>query len=70
MATGRHPNVVMFMGLCLDPVCVVTDFCPRGSLSDVIKKAAANATFAHQMDWPKRLSMAMDAAKVHRAALC
>ena len=24
MATVRHPSVVMFMGLCLDPVCVVT----------------------------------------------
>ena len=60
MAAIRHPNVVMFMGLCLAPVCVVIEFCPRGSLSDVIQKAA----FAQQLPWPKRLTMALDAAKV------
>ena len=73
MSHIRHPNIVMFMGLCLNPVCVITEFCARGSLLDVLKKAATSATFAQQMDWPRRLSMAMDAAKVahlilHRAA--
>lgn len=64
MAAIRHPNVVMFMGLCLNPVCVVTEFCARGSLSDVIRKAATSAIFAQLLDWPKRLSMALGAAKV------
>ena len=64
MATIRHPNVVMFMGLCLNPVCVVTEFCARGSLSDVIRKAATSKIFAQLLDWPKRLSMVLDAAKV------
>ncbi|KAA6419342.1 MAG: kinase [Trebouxia sp. A1-2] len=63
MAAIRHPNVVMFMGLCLNPVCVVTEFCVRGALSDVIEKAASDAAFAQQLPWPKRLSMALDAAK-------
>jgi len=56
--------VVMFMGLCLAPVCIVIEFCPRGSLSDVIQKAASDGAFAQQLPWPKRLSMALDAAKV------
>ena len=60
----RHPNVVMFMGLCLAPVCIVIEFCLRGSLSDVIQKAASDGAFAQQLPWPKRLSMALDAAKV------
>ncbi len=64
MAAIRHPNVVMFMGLCLNPVCVVTEFCARGSLSDVMRKAATSAIFAQLLDWPKRISMALDAAKV------
>ena len=64
MAAIRHPNVVMLMGLCLSPVCIVTEFCARGSLSDVIRKAASSAVFAQQLDWPRRLTMAMDAAKV------
>ena len=64
MAAIRHPNVVLFMGLCLGPVCIVTESCARGSLSDVISKAAANPAFGQQLDWPKRLGMALDAAKV------
>lgn len=46
MAAIRHPNVVLLMGLCLNPVCVVSEFCARGSLSDVIKKAATSKIFA------------------------
>ena len=65
MGAVRHPNIVLFMGLCLNPVCIVTEFCARGSLSDVLRKAAANKVFAQQLDWVKRLTMAMDAAKVH-----
>ena len=60
----RHPNVVMFMGLCLQPPCIVTEFCARGSLFDVLRKARTSQGFAQQLDWSKRLSMALDAAKV------
>ena len=24
----RHPNVILFMGVCLEPPCVVTGGCP------------------------------------------
>ena len=64
MAALRHPNVVMFMGLCLEPPCIVTEFCARGSLYDVLKKARTSPALAQQLDWSKRLSMALDAAKV------
>ena len=78
MAALRHPNVVMFMGLCLEPPCIVTEFCARGSLYDVLKKARTSSAFAQQLDWSKRLTMALDAAKVwhqltvqhHGASLC
>ena len=74
MAALRHPNVVMFMGLCLEPPCIVTEFCARGSLYDVLKKARGSPAFAQQLDWSRRLSMALDAAKVdhasEKAALC
>ena len=64
MAALRHPNVVMFMGLCLEPPCIVTEFCARGSLYDVLKKARGTPAFAQQLDWSRRISMALDAAKV------
>lgn len=29
MAAIRHPNVVLFMGVCLDPPCMVTEVRPK-----------------------------------------
>ena len=85
MAAMRHPNVVMYLGVCADPPLVVTEYCARGSLCDVLKRArsaainaaaaaspggngcnvaaAAAAAAAAALDWPRRLAMALDAAK-------
>lgn len=64
MAALRHPNIVLFMGVCLDPPCVVSEWCARGSLFDVLQKARKNSALAPQLDWTRRLNMALDAAKV------
>ena len=66
MAALRHPNIVLFMGVCLDPPCVVSEWCARGSLYDVLSKARKNANLAPQLDWTRRLNMALDAAKAGR----
>ena len=67
MAALRHPNIVLFMGVCLDPPCVVSEWCARGSLFDVLTKARKNPSLAPQLDWTRRLNMALDAAKVRPA---
>ena len=59
----RHPNVVMYLGVCLQPPCVVTEYCARGSLNDVFKRARATPALAAQLDWGRRLNMVLDAAK-------
>jgi hypothetical protein len=64
LASMRHPNIVLFMGVCLEPPCLVTEWCARGSLYDVLAKAARNPTVASQLEWPRRLTMALDGAKV------
>ena len=64
MASLRHPNVVLFMGICLDPPCLVTEWCSRGSLYDVIGRAARKDPRHPPLDWMRSLSMALDAAKV------
>ena len=69
MVAIRHPNVVLFMGLCLDPPCMVTEFCARGSLYDVLNKARAVPQLGAQLDWTRRLNIALDAAKVSRSCL-
>eukprot|EP01025_Chloroclados_australasicus_P031072 TRINITY_DN3136_c1_g1_i4.p1 TRINITY_DN3136_c1_g1~~TRINITY_DN3136_c1_g1_i4.p1 ORF type:complete len:1377 (-),score=137.85 TRINITY_DN3136_c1_g1_i4:366-4496(-) len=64
----RHPNVVNFMGLCLSPPCVITEFCDRGSLFDVLKdcrESSSNSKATNKMllGWVRRLQMLLDAAK-------
>ena len=54
MASMRHPNVVMYLGLCMDPPCVVTEYCARGSLNDVLKRARQTPALAQQLDWARR----------------
>ena len=35
MASVRHPNVISYLGLCTEPACIVTEYCSKGSLTDV-----------------------------------
>lgn len=63
MASLRHPNIVLFLGVCLDPPCMVTEFCARGSLLDVLSRAKTNKAVAAELDWRRRLKLALDAAK-------
>lgn len=63
MAALRHPNVVMYLGVCMHPPAVVTEYCARGSLNDVLKKCLTKPELAGQLDWSRRLGMALDAAK-------
>ena len=35
----RHPNVINLMGICHDPPAIVTEYCARGSLAEVRKRA-------------------------------
>jgi serine/threonine protein kinase len=57
MAALRHPNVVSFLGVCVSPPCVATEYCSRGSLTDVLRGAARSPQKAAQLDWARRLNM-------------
>lgn len=63
MAALRHPNVVGFLGICLNPPCIVTEYCSRGSMTDVLRGGKSSPAKAALLDWNKRLNMALDAAK-------
>lgn len=64
MASVRHPNVISYLGVCAEPACIVTEYCSKGSLTDVLRRGRASPAHAAALDWPRRLNMAMDAAKV------
>jgi serine/threonine protein kinase len=63
MASVRHPNVISYLGVCAEPACIVTEYCSKGSLTDVLRRGRASPAHAAALDWPRRLNMAMDAAK-------
>ena len=53
----RHPNIVHAMGACIDPICLVTEFCTRGSLFGILHKKTL------KLPWELRLKLGMDAAR-------
>ena len=55
----RHPNIVLFMGAVAngEQLCIVTEFAARGSLYRVLHKGCT------ALSWPRRLAMAIDAAR-------
>ncbi|CAD7695677.1 unnamed protein product [Ostreobium quekettii] len=64
LRTLRFMKVVMFLGVCLDPPCIVTEYCARGSLLDVLAKAKERPDVnGKRLTWRRRLGMALDAAK-------
>mmetsp|Transcript_13456 Transcript_13456/g.18567 ORF Transcript_13456/g.18567 Transcript_13456/m.18567 type:complete len:864 (+) Transcript_13456:1-2592(+) len=56
MSGLEHPNLVQLKGLCLDPLCIVTEFMSSGDLYGAIHNKEVN------FDWPLRLKIAMDIA--------
>lgn len=64
MATLRHPHIVAFYGVCTTAAaaCIVTEYCAKGSLTQVLRQARTEATAAAALTWPKRLRLALDAA--------
>ena len=62
--TACHADVVLFMGMVLDPPMIVSEWCSRGSVYDILQKASRTRALAAHLTWHRRLHMALDAAKV------
>ncbi|KAL4422381.1 hypothetical protein ABPG75_008578 [Micractinium tetrahymenae] len=58
-----HPNIVLFLGVSLDPPAIVTEHCARGTLLALLNAARSSRQLAAALSWQRRLQMAMDAAK-------
>ena len=57
LARLRHPCVVQLLAVCADPPALVSEYCARGSLADVLHAAAESPQAAAQLGWPRRLGM-------------
>ena len=57
MSGMRHPNCCALLGVCAVPAAIVTEFCERGSLTDVLQRAACDPSAAAELPWSRRLAM-------------
>eukprot|EP00887_Chlorella_sp_A99_P003149 scaffold9.g3149.t1 len=62
MAAIRHFHCLTFYGVVLDPAAIVTEFCSRGSLQDVLRVARGDAGAAAALTWRRRLKFALHGA--------
>ena len=59
VAALRHPHCLAFLAACTEPCCLVSEYCARGSLTGVLKAAAAGSPeVVAALTWPRRLQMA------------
>lgn len=63
MAGLRHPNTVLFLGSCAFPPGILTEYCLKGSLHEVLQQAKDSPACASELTWQRRLHVALDAAK-------
>ena len=66
-AIHTHPPRHTSPGL---PACLPAEYCARGSLYDLLKAARCTPALQKALDWPRRIMMAMDAAKVQYSLRC
>eukprot|EP00128_Syssomonas_multiformis_P012870 Colp12_sorted_trinity150504_noHs@18691 len=55
----RHPNIVLFMGVCIEPanMLIVTEYMPKGSLLEILHNKS------NKLTWLRKLTMLEDVAK-------
>jgi len=63
MSNLHHPNIVQFLGICTSPAAIVTEYCPRGSLTSVLQAAKSSPECAAELTWSRRVSMAAGAVR-------
>jgi serine/threonine protein kinase len=63
LASMRCPNIVMYIGMCVSPPCVATEYCARGSLYDLLQDGRKNAEKAAELTWARRIGIATGAAR-------
>ncbi|PRW61504.1 Serine threonine- kinase CTR1 [Chlorella sorokiniana] len=62
LASFRHPHVVAFYAICRVPPCIITEYCSRGSLAQLMADARQDASLAAELTWSRRLTVALQTA--------
>ncbi len=61
-ASARHPCCVNFFGVTRNPPALVTEYCGRGSVAELLDRARASPAVAAELTWRRRLLIALGAA--------
>lgn len=56
----HHDHLARFYGACIEPTCLLIEFCPKGSLQDILENDQI------KLDWMFRYSLMHDIVKVDR----
>ncbi|GAA55338.1 mitogen-activated protein kinase kinase kinase 12, partial [Clonorchis sinensis] len=57
----RHPNVIRFKGICLEPrcFCILMEYCPNGQLYELLHSNAFETSPPVVQDWAKQIATGM-----------
>lgn len=55
LQTIRHPNIVLFIGLCIRPLAIVLELAPMGCLTDVFKNYKKSGMYIDQYSAQKTI---------------
>lgn len=63
MTQIHSPYIVQFLGMTTEPAALVTEYCSRGSLNQVLQAALQSEEYAKDLTWNLRVSLAADATR-------
>jgi serine/threonine protein kinase len=67
MQRMRHPNIVLFMGICINPPMLIMELLPRGSVYDVIHDKDAVIHYSLAYKWAIETARGM--TKLHSESI-
>lgn len=64
----NHPNIVKFKGVCTQEpcFCIIMEFCPYGSLFNLLKNQKNVVTINRVVSWAKQIASGMHYLHVHK----
>jgi hypothetical protein len=65
MVALRHPHVLSFVAVCTRPPSLVSEYCSRGSLYDILREAKCLRMLQKELSWERRLKLVSEVAS-HR----
>ena len=62
MSNLRHPNILLFLGSCINPpnLCIVTEYMKLGSLASLLHDQSFNVTFQQKIQFAKQAALGMN----------